>query len=239
VLAAKLRKDTQMTTRGVDVNGNPTEITETLGKGTSVSPINKPMRPVLSPEEESDKIDVTESARRGNAMFTAVADKVGDHYTTLEQSKRARALIDSGAQQGRGAETILEVKKFINTFSPGTFNTEGEEALKGTYADMAVSAAARLKGQGQVTENERKMLADTVAKFGNTPDGAKAIMDYMDAVAKREIAFAEYLSEAEAKGEKIRTPMRLKFMKENPLEGFMEQAPQGTRVGRFEIVEVK
>jgi hypothetical protein len=230
--AAELIKKTQRTERDVDENNNPVLRTVTMGRPDSVSPINQQPRPVLSVDEEVDKLDKTEVAKAGWAMYNAVSSKLPEHYATLDLSADARSLIKSGVKQGLGAELKLNVMKLVNTLAPGTFDTTKEESAQRTYADMAVGAAARLKGQGQVTENERKMVAETVAKFGNTPEGALKIMDFMDAVARREIAFAEYLEEEREAGRQPRDSMRKKFLRENPLEGYMERdAPQAAKAG--------
>jgi hypothetical protein len=143
-------------------------------------------------------------------------------------SARARAFLDSGITTGKFSESILGVQKAINTFLPGLFNTAGAEALKTTYSDMALSAASRMRGQGQITENERKLLADTVAQMGNSPEAAKYILDYMDAVSDRSIALAHSFAETVDSGTAVKMGDKMKFLTEHPLSSFLKtSAPTG------------
>jgi hypothetical protein len=149
-------------------------------------------------------------------QMTDLQSRVVSHYDTLAQTQRARSLLDSDAEQGRGRATILGVEQAINTVIPGLFDTSKEEALKTTYADMALQAATKMRGQGQITENERRLLADTVAQYGNSPQGARYVMDFMDAIAQREIARAEAMREIERKN---------KFVDEGDLNGYLRDHP--------------
>ncbi len=170
--------------------------------------------------------------KRGEEMAAMVADvqsKVPTHYSTIDQINRARLLLDKDTEQGRGLGTVLGVEQAINSFIPGTFDTANQEALKNTYAEMALTAAAKMKGQGQITEAERSLLADTVAKFGNSPEGARYIMDFMEAVAKREIARGDYFSELEDGGEMVTSKRNTDFYRQHALGEYLnssiKQAP--------------
>jgi len=161
---------------------------------------------------------------RGTAMAKLVDDvqsRVPQHYATLDQTSRARALIDQDAEQGRGVATVLGVQQAINSFLPGTFDTAKQETLKQSYAEMALSAAAKMKGQGSITEAERALLSESTAKFGNSPEAAKYIMDFMDAVAKREIKRADYYSELEDDGQMVTSKRTTDFYRQNPITKFI------------------
>ena len=79
-----------------------------------------------------------------------------------------------------------------------------EEAQRG-FADMALNAASvMLKGQGQVTENERAMVERAVASAGNSPAANLAIMKTLRKAAQRAKEAGKYniqLQRAAASGE--------------------------------------
>jgi len=163
-------------------------------------------------------------------QMTDLQNRVPAHYDTLAQTQRARSLLDADAEQGRGRNTILGVQQAINTVIPGLFDVSKEEALKTTYADMALQAATKMRGQGQITENERRLLADTVAQYGNSPEGARYIMDFMDAIAKREIARAEAMREIERKNKFVDEGDLNGFLKDHPIDEFLNiKLPGGTK----------
>ncbi len=180
---------------------------------------------------QQSKLDQTGNTEylkeRGKAQAAIVADvqgRVQQHYATLDQTSRARALIDQDAEQGRGVATVLGVQQAINSFLPGTFDTSKQETLKQSYAEMALSAAAKMKGQGSITEAERALLSDSTAKFGNSPQAAKYIMDFMDAVARREIKRAEYYSDVEDDGKMVTGKLTTDFYRQNPISKFIQSA---------------
>ena len=73
------------------------------------------------------------------------------------------------------------------------------------FADMALNAASvMLKGQGQVTENERAMVERAVASAGNSPAANLAIMKTLRKAAQRAKEAGKYniqLQRAAARGE--------------------------------------
>lgn len=180
---------------------------------------------------------------RGKAEAAIVADvisRVPQNYAVLDQTARARALIDQDPDQGRGRAPVLGVMQAINTVLPGTFDTTKEETLKNTYAELALAAAVKMKGQGQITEAERALLADSVAKFGNSPQAAKYIMDFMDAVAKREIARAEYYGEVEGEGKRVTSKLTTDFYRQHPISQYLNSGiPQSGGVDPSKPLTIK
>lgn len=51
----------------------------------------------------------------------------------------------------------------VTGYQIGPVNPDDLSSVKRMIADMSVDAAARMRGQGQITENERKLLADALA----------------------------------------------------------------------------
>lgn len=140
---------------------------------------------------------------------------------TIESVQRAKQAIAAGATQGGGAGAKLALYQGINAVFPGAIDTKETEIARNSYASMALTAAERMKGQGQITEQERKLLADTVAQLGNSPAAANYIMDYMEAAARRHLAKAEALQSLRDAGEEksVKYSRLLSaWEKDNPIE---------------------
>jgi hypothetical protein len=137
-------------------------------------------------------------------LGTQVSDliaKTPEFQGTLEQVQRMRASLGAGATTGGLSELKLKLAQGVNgVMGADVFKTASSELAKTTFADMALTASARMQRQGQITENERKMLASTVASMGNSPEAANYIANYMEAGAKRSLAKAQALQELRDSG---------------------------------------
>lgn len=135
-------------------------------------------------------------------QVAAVVERVPEFNNTLEQVQRGRAALAAGATTGGLAETKLAAAQTINGLvGSEVFKTGPSELAKTTFSDMALTAATRMRGQGQITESERKILADTVAKLGNSPEALGYIMNYMEAAATRSLSKAQALQSLRDTGE--------------------------------------
>ena len=206
-----------------DEGGVPTETTyDILGRPIAKSRIQSP---IMTPEQaaaiEAAKVRAEASAKRLEGLIGGAYEGVQKNTMVLEETARARSMIQQGAGMGPGAEAKLALKKAANIVAPGLFDTSKEEIAKGTFASMALTASNRLKGQGQVTEAERKLVADTVPSFKSDKDAALYMMDFIDAAAKREIAKADFIDEQRSKGvELTESSLTRKFYQDNPLSKF-------------------
>ncbi|MDQ5978404.1 MAG: hypothetical protein QG602_1378, partial [Verrucomicrobiota bacterium] len=135
-------------------------------------------------------------------QVSAVVERVPEFNNTLEQVQRGRAALAAGATTGGLAETKLAAAQTINGLvGSEVFKTGPSELAKTTFSDMALTAATRMRGQGQITESERKILADTVAKLGNSPEALGYIMNYIEAAATRSLSKAQALQSLRDTGE--------------------------------------
>ena len=157
------------------------------------------------------------------ALKTSIYDSVPKWTDVKDQNRIARELVASGAAvSGPGAEVKLNLMKGVNAVFPGTFDTTPSEVLSANYKNMGLTASAKIKGQGAITNEERKRVDDTIARLGNTPEAAIYIMNFADAVADRELARASYLAALEKQGTELsRGDLTIKFYEDNPLENFM------------------
>lgn len=166
--------------------------------------------------------------------YTGVQEKVSEHRRTLDTISSNRKLLSEGTDQGMGEGAKVAVMQAINSATRLTgagdlFDTSKPEQMQRNYSDFALAAAARMKSQGQITESERKLLADTVAKFGNSKKAALYIMDYMEGVASREIAKAEWLRAKKGEDGIVGPDGEAQFYEENPLNYFIPASgePEG------------
>lgn len=150
------------------------------------------------------------------------AQKTAENIRTLDTVQQSRKLLESGEEQGLGEAAKTTVMQAINAATrtagaPDIFDTSKREQLQRNYSDMSLQAAARMKNQGQITESERKLLQNTVAQFGNSKKAALFIMDYMQAVAQREIEKTKWLNAKAQAGEVVNSAMEPEFYDQNPL----------------------
>lgn len=220
-LAAEKRKKATQVVRE-DVDGVPTQVTTLPGGQVLRSRIqsNKPTAEEAMLEAQGKKTGETLAVRAQSAI-----DAIPQHQSTLDNIQRVRVAYAKGAKSGIGQQFIDEAKGFINTINgEPMFDLRNQEVAKQGLADFSLGAAARMKGQGSITENERKLLAETVAKFGNTEAGNLAIMEFMQAVAEREIRKGEYFAELADTG-KFNSRSQAEFYRKNPLKLPSFEAP--------------
>ena len=135
-------------------------------------------------------------------QVASTIEKVPEHQATIEQVQRTRTALAAGAKVGGLAQAKLAFAQAVNgVLGDGTINTAATEIAKSSFSDMALAAAAKMRGQGQITESERALLKDTVAQLGNSPEAAAYIMNYMEAAANRALAKAQALQSLRDAGE--------------------------------------
>jgi len=82
----------------------------------------------------------------------------------------------NGFAPGAAADLRLKGKQALSEMGFDT-NAPAGEAMKAIQKRLELGiSASLLKGQGAITDNERKIAADAVQLFGSTPDGARLIM---------------------------------------------------------------
>jgi hypothetical protein len=216
VLAAKMVKQGTSVIRDTDPKtGAPIQVTRQVGRPDIVSPVQ-----TLRPSNE-EAMQAAFAAKMGGDLASQVSTAVANiptHVNTIENINMARQAYREGIVTGVGAEVLNNAKSFVNTIT-GTpmFDLAAPEFLKKSFADFAVDAAARIAKQGQITEGERRLLSDTVAKLGNSAAGNLFIMEFMEGVALREIEKGRYLGEL-ASGGNIKIDSSANFYIKNPLK---------------------
>lgn len=175
--------------------------------------------------------------------YTGVQEKVAEHQRTLDTIDSSRAILAKDPKQGLGEGAKTSVMQAFNTVTrtaglPDLFDTSKREQLQRNYSDLSLAASARMKSQGQITESERKLLQNTVVSFGNSPKAANYIMDYMEAVANREIAKADYLREIVDTEGFVDQSKEAGFYQQNPISAYLP-AGAGSEAKPIQIKSIK
>lgn len=152
------------------------------------------------------RVNVPVSVNTEKQLFGQVADKIGDQVAagtdqaraaagTLRTVDQIRGALDSGkvlAGPGtKAAVTLMQVGQMI-----GIGGKSGQETLENTraaiqgLAQLELNAAEQMKGQGQITESERKILRRAAA--GDITDmntgELRTILSVLDRTARHKIA---------------------------------------------------
>lgn len=121
-------------------------------------------------------------------------DSIGRIPQSMRNIKSLRNLLASSGEQFVGPTVMNSFMRSMATSFGVDFGgdlddlTEAKRALK----DMMVESAQRLKGQGQITENERKMLADSLANIETlTPKALIKALDILEKGMKNTMAKAD------------------------------------------------
>ncbi len=208
---------------GTDAKGNPTRTSVDENTGEPIggaSPINKNY---LTPEEqgaaEYQKTMATGLAKR----YETVTSAVKDHYNTIDTIDATLPLLISGqAKTGLGQETIDAVKRGFNqVLGTAAFDLSSQEFTKRNLADFALSAAQRMAGQGQISDGERRQLAEVVGKYGFSNEGNVKILQWMKAVEQREIDRANLYQQVQAQNGKITGSEDAAFYRSHPLAQYL------------------
>lgn len=187
--------------------GDVKRISRVPGAGISIGEPALPYRePSAQGTVEFEKQYGTDLANRVNEVnlssqkASQAADNMLVDINTLE------GLYETGLTTGEGQE-------YLNMFGAvalrlGVGNKDRmatQQEAQRAFADMALNAASvMLKGQGQVTENERAMVERAVASAGNSPAANLAIMKTLRKAAQRAKEAGKYniqLQRAAARGE--------------------------------------
>jgi hypothetical protein len=190
----------EITTMGLDSNRGAWAID---GEGKPFLPGGDP--PVASitnigTNKAAGKLDTIIFENLNNDLRLANSSQV-----TQSKVAQIRSIFDEAEESGTAlfVGPLGETRQYVNRFMSVLGGqegeaTDGEQALAQTAAllqQMAVlelEAAAKMKGQGQITENERLLIAATAGgKQANTAAEIKALVGLIDNVAADTLKFQE------------------------------------------------
>jgi hypothetical protein len=90
--------------------------------------------------------------------------------------------LQAAAQGNTGQTYLADMARYISTrfnIPLGEFDPSNISQAKQIIADLAVDASKRMKGQGQITEFERKMLLDASLKLDMDPKAFNTVVEIM------------------------------------------------------------
>lgn len=175
---------------------------------------------LLSPDVEAQKVRIANAGRPTTDQRVEVnsgnkqADLIlGNHNDVLQRIQQNQA-IEGGFQ---AAETAMK------GFEPGAGaamrgdwekakaylglpnNADSAAVMNKVQADLKLAASGIMKGQGSITESERMLLQQSVDLLGNSPEGAKLVMQMIRSVHQRDQQLAQiYEKELDDSGGKPR-----------------------------------
>lgn len=208
---------------GTDAKGNPTRVSVNENTGEQMgeaSPIN---RNYLTPEEQG-AAEYQKTLAMGLAKrYETVTGAIKDHYSTIDTIDATIPLLISGeAKTGLGQDTIDEIKRGLNqVLGSAAFDVSKQEFTKRNLADFALSAAQRMNGQGQISDGERRQLADVVGRYGNSSEGNVKILQWMKAVEQREIDRANMYQAVQSSNGRITGAEDAAFYRTHPLAKYL------------------
>jgi hypothetical protein len=137
--------------------------------------------------------DTVDKLAVGDAMKRAQADIQGGEAAAgrINQSNTIRALLDQGVITGFGAEGRVMMGQAAQAlgFNVNDERLSNSRALFSALAQRALDAAGAMKGQGQITEPERKLLADVAGSNVNLgADAIRKVLDIADRIDQSDLS---------------------------------------------------
>jgi hypothetical protein len=115
----------------------------------------------------------------------------------INVGNNVRALLDEGVITGTGAEARLIGARASSTLGLSDPNIVARtETMRSQLAEAAIIARERLKGQGQITEGEQKMLDQAIARDPSMSEaGINQVLDLIERSGRADIAEAGTMAE--------------------------------------------
>lgn len=140
------------------------------------SSIKGNQRPVLTPEEEGKKLELT-TRIKDSAEFNSGVIKAGQDARAQERNiDQALSLMESGAKSGFGSEFLLSAKRIGKELGFDVGDIKNAEQLQTLFGNEVMARVAQTKGA--VSDREMKMFADYSASMVKTPEGNKQILQF-------------------------------------------------------------
>ena len=198
-------KDGRMYYPGQDAQGN---VVFRSDSGEVVTSVPGMMTPTYSEIANRNR---TLGAGQGKEQV-AVEAEVLDANSKISQYDNLLSLVDTA---GVGTDVWTQVTGRLAELSGmdiGGIDLTDRGVAQQQIASMNVAASAALRGQGQVTEFERKLLADTLPQMTMDPQAAKTVIDILKKAEQRKIdQYLQYQDEL-ARGSTISwTMFQLKY----------------------------
>jgi len=225
--------------RAGTIANNPSAISKSYAEMMASAAAGN-QRPVLTPKEEADKIELTTRVKDAAEYNTGVI-KTGQEARVAERNiDQALALLEEGGKTGFAEEWFLKGKRAAQALG---FNVDGvtkAEQLQALFGGEVFNKIAASKGS--TSDKEMKAYADFSASMGKTPEGNKQILLFAKQAYARSREIAAMVRQMRKDGKSSETDIQNAiedYQDKNPLViGNPDKAGKG-KVGRFEILEVR
>ena len=132
-----------------------------------------------------------------NAVDENTAAKDAEtQYTRLSNIDRMYQLTYSGSMGPGAAMSLARFAAKNLGIDVGDISAEEMDRIAAIQSQFELDGAQLMKGQGQITENERKIIARLAPQIDTDPEAAREILRIMSDVSKREIATWEEYDDA-------------------------------------------
>jgi hypothetical protein len=128
---------------------------------------------------------------------TQVADAVNQGQSAsslISSANTVRALLDNGAITGIGSELRLDAARALSLSGlnkGGKTKIANTEALRSELAWLAINARQQMKGQGQISDYESKMIEQAAGRDPNiSEEGIRTVLSVADRAGRANIANA-------------------------------------------------
>jgi hypothetical protein len=171
--------------READAQGNPVEVTYDKRSGREIArgPVSQQPRPVLSPEEEAQKVQLVGRTQNALKFNDAIAESGQEAARLSTRYDRALQLLDT-TYTGPGAELAANAKRWAGVLGFDAKSVGSFEELQNIIGDSIMQRVNQTKGA--ISDKEMRLFELWSASTSKTPDGNKAILRGAKAVAERE-----------------------------------------------------
>jgi hypothetical protein len=141
-----------------------------------------------------DQSPVGAAARASGKIYGADEASAAQGAAEAYGVKSQLAALKQTAVGQTGSTLMMTAGRALSQFMGfeiGDIDQTNIDVSRQMIADRALEAAQRMKGQGQITENERAMLAMTIPKLENDPEAFNVIIDILSKAEDRKIALYE------------------------------------------------
>lgn len=142
--------------------------------------------PPKSQESSEDATLGAERAKQAVGYLANVRDAGERAATDLANIDRMTAMYMGGAQSGTGQKAINAARSLAVRFGLGDpEQLATDQGFQSATQEFALNMAKTMKGQGQITENERAMIERATVNVGFNPEANLRIMAVLKRAATR------------------------------------------------------
>ena len=176
--------------------------------------------PPKSQESSEDATLGAERAKQAVGYLANVRDAGERAATDLSNIDRMTAMYQAGAQSGTGQRAINKARSLAVRFGLGDpEQLATDQGFQSATQEFALNMAKSMRGQGQITENERAMIERATVNVGFNPEANLRIMAVLKRAATRAAQLNAMRVDLEGKGaNEIQVARQIqKFVSDNPV----------------------